>query len=353
MTQFPLTPKKLKSRIIRCLEKQRVPFVKGPPGVGKSAMMRDIAKEFGLKLIDVRMSQCTPEDLMGLPMRDGNRARFIPFNMFPVEGDPVPEGKNGWLLFLDEYNSCSKAVEAAGYKLVLDRMVGTLNLHENVFVVAAGNREQDKAIVNRSSTASQSRFIHFELEPNLADFKEIAIKKGYDSRVVGFLDFKPSLMSDFKPDHTGHTYACPRTWEFVSDFILGLDYDDIDLPLLAGTIGDGPAIEFHAFLKAFKDIPDFKDIRKAPSQTAVPTDTGTRYAVLTMMLDKYDKSDKGTFTDIVDYVKRFPPEMQIVYCRNISKKNPKISDHKEWSDLIGTLTDFLYDNDSDDSLEAA
>ena len=117
MTMFQLKPSEVRSAVIDCMEAGLVPFVTGSPGVGKSDIMRQIAEEYGLVLIDLRLSQCAPEDLMGLPMKEGTglsaRSTFVPFSTFPLEGDQIPEGKNGWLLFLDEFNSASKSVQAA------------------------------------------------------------------------------------------------------------------------------------------------------------------------------------------------------------------------------------------------
>ncbi|MFR7882339.1 MAG: hypothetical protein ACLU5J_13335 [Christensenellales bacterium] len=91
----------------------------------KSSVDKQIAKEYNLKLIDLRLS-CDPTDLTGLPHFEGRKATFSPFDIFPTEYAPIPENKEGWLLFLDEFNSANKAVQAASYKLILDRMVGKL-----------------------------------------------------------------------------------------------------------------------------------------------------------------------------------------------------------------------------------
>ena len=74
-------------------------------------------------------------------------------------GQRQPTYYAGWLLFLDEFNSASVAVQAASYKIVLDRMVGKGHLHKNVAVVCAGNLESDGAIVEQMSTPLQSRLV--------------------------------------------------------------------------------------------------------------------------------------------------------------------------------------------------
>ena len=67
--------------------------------------VKSIADEYGMELLDIRLSTCAPEDLTGLPMFENGVAKFQPFDMFPLQSTPVPEGKNGWIIFLDEFNS--------------------------------------------------------------------------------------------------------------------------------------------------------------------------------------------------------------------------------------------------------
>lgn len=78
-----------------------VPFIQGSPGLGKSAIVKQIAKFAKLKVIDLRLAQCDITDLNGFPKLDGDKARYLPMETFPIESDPIPKGYNGWLLFLN------------------------------------------------------------------------------------------------------------------------------------------------------------------------------------------------------------------------------------------------------------
>lgn len=198
--------------IIRALQAGNVPFLTSSPGMGKSAIIRSVAEEFGMKLIDHRLSTSAPEDLSGLPFRNVDRAEFIPFaDLFPIEGDEIPEGYNGWILFLDEFNSAKKEVVAAAYKLILDRMTGQKKLHPNVMIICAGNKATDRAIVNPLGTAMQSRVVHFEMELNFDIFVEdVMIPQEWDERLVAFLHANPGYLHDFDPAHKNKTFCCPR-----------------------------------------------------------------------------------------------------------------------------------------------
>ena len=134
-----------------------VPMLVGSPGCGKSQIIYKIAQDYNLKVIDLRLAQCDPTDLAGFPTVNGKKADYLPMAHFPIEGDEIPKGYSGWLLFLDEMTSAPPAIQAAAYKLILDRMVGSHHLHKNVAIVGAGNLETDNAIVQPMSTALQSR----------------------------------------------------------------------------------------------------------------------------------------------------------------------------------------------------
>jgi MoxR-like ATPase len=197
---------------------RRVPFIESSPAMGKSAIVHSIAREYGLKLIDHRLSTSAPEDLSGLPKLTNTSATFVPFDTFPTEDTPIPPGMQGWLLFLDEFNSASKAVQAAAYKLVLDRMVGLKKLHPNVVIVCAGNLSSDRAIVNPIGTALQSRLIHLTMVLDHTEFMEdVAFAQNWDSRIIAFLSYKKEFLHDFRPDHDDKTFCSPRTWEFMND----------------------------------------------------------------------------------------------------------------------------------------
>ena len=83
------------------LKAKLVPMLHGSPAVGKSSVVKEIAQHFNLKLIDLRLSQCDPTDLLGLPTFTNGRAGYAPMNTFPIEGDEIPHGYSGWLLFLN------------------------------------------------------------------------------------------------------------------------------------------------------------------------------------------------------------------------------------------------------------
>ena len=345
LTHPLVPPSKAKADAIRCVVRGVVPFIQSSPGLGKSSIVREIAQEGNLKVIDVRLSQSAPEDLQGLPMRSMingvEKAHFVPFNTFPLATDPIPEGYKGWLLFLDEFNSASRSVQAAAYKLTLDRLVGLHPLHPQVAIICAGNLSTDKAIVNNLGTAMQSRVSHILMESSKPEWIEWATKAGIDYRVIGFIEFQPSKLHLFNPDHSEMTFPAPRTWEFVSKLIIDTpDVSDM-MSLIAGTIGMGVGFEFVKFCEEYTRIPKLSSIVNDPKNIMIPLEISTRFAVLTMLMAHVDLQN---VKKVIQYVGRFEPDEQIIFYRGCLNRDPKLREVDEVAAELVKVMRFVNSN---------
>jgi len=291
----------------------------GSPGLGKSDLIRQVAKEHNLKVIDFRLAQADPTDLMGFPTlnEDRSRSHYAAPGSFPLESDSVPEGYDGWLLFFDEMNAAPMSVQAASYKIILDRMVGEHSLHKNVAMVCAGNLATDKAIVNRLSTAMQSRIIHLNLTVDADAWIDWALENKIDHRIIGFIRFRNDLLHNFDPSHSDNTFPCPRTWHFLSKLITKWSTIELDqLPLMAGTIGEGPALEFKGFTDIYKSLPSVQEILSHPDRITIPTEPSTLYAITSLISSRATKDTIAQFMTLVD---RLPIEFQVITLQGISK----------------------------------
>lgn len=343
---YKCTPRQARRFINDIIAAGLVPFLQSSPGLGKSSIMRAVAKEFNLKLIDHRLSTSAPEDLSGLPefftnAQGERRARFVPFgDLFPLENDPVPEGFDGWMVFLDEFNSASKSVQAASYKFILDKMVGQHHLNQRVVVTAAGNLATDRAIVNNLSTAMQSRVVHLEM---MASFEEwlydVALQENYDSRIVGFLSQFESKLMDFSPQHNDKTFCCPRTWEFVNKLISGKQITDDHALLLAGTITSGTAVDFVQFCKIYTQLITVDQIVNNPMGCAIPDTQNLRWATVSHMMEKVNDSN---FEKLSQYIDRFDVSFRILFYRSTLVRKPDLRSHPAFMKAMITLSRYLH-----------
>lgn len=328
------------SIITKFIKAKIVPMLVGSPGCGKSQLIHKIADDYNLKVVDLRLSQCDPTDLMGFPTVVGKKADYLPMATFPIEGDPIPEGYSGWLLFLDEFNGAPLAVQKAGYKLVLDLMVGSNHLHKNVAIVCAGNLDTDNAAVEEMSTALQSRMSHLELVVDVPDWINWASSNNIDSRITSFISFKPANLYTFKPDHTDKTYACPRTWEFTNRVLNVCDVSEKDfLPMISGTISEGVAREFVAFCKIHENLPKIMEIINTPESIAMPSEPSVLFA-LTGSVGQNMTEDNAVA--MMKFVNRMPKEFQVVTLREVLRRNRAMAKHSALNSWIVTNAAQLY-----------
>lgn len=332
------TPKQLVESISQIFKAGLCPMISGSPGIGKSDIIRQVAKNFNLKVIDFRLSQCDQTDILGFPTKINERMTYAPPMHFPLELDRIPTGYDGWLLFLDEFNSINKSVEAAAYKLILDRSVGVHNLHKNVVIAGAGNKITDKAIVNAMGTAMQTRMVHLQLAVSVVDWLEWANSNSLDYRITSFIDHRPDLLHKFDPDHNDQTFACPRTWEFSHKIIScnnSVAIKDL-LPVLAGTLSEGVAREFIVHTDTCTKLPTIKDIKQAPTSINIDTEPSLLYAV-SHMVGAYlteDNADK-----LMQYVERLPLEFGTICIRSAIKRQKdilKVNAVRDWTHHLAT-----------------
>ena len=180
-------------------------FLWGAPGIGKSAVVAQVAATAGLELQDVRALLLDPVDLRGLPFvaADG-RSRWATPGFLPAEG-------TSGILFFDELNAAPAMVQASLYQLVLDRKLGEYRLPDSWTIIAAGNREGDRAVTTRMPTPLRNRFVHIDFEVDADDWSKWAIQSGIRPEVIAFIRFRPALLSAFDRDAT--SFPSPRCYD--------------------------------------------------------------------------------------------------------------------------------------------
>lgn len=260
---------------------------------------------------------------------------------FPLEGDPIPEGYNGWLIFMDEFSSALRGVQAAAYKIVLDRQVGQFNLHPKALLAAAGNLDTDNAITEEMSTALQSRFVHYQLAIEYEAWLDWASEQKVDHRITDYIKFKPACVYTFKPDHSDRTYACPRTWMFTHRLIEDEPELSVknDLAVLAGTISEGVAREFITFCSIYRDLPKLSDLIAAPTTIPIPGEPGVLWAMTGQLGACINEQN---IDPLMMFVDRLPKEFQIFTLRDIRRRKPELNKTKAMQAWVVKNANELY-----------
>jgi hypothetical protein len=338
---FEVNAVELQECLTEDLKAGLTPMVSSSPGMGKSDIIRTIAEKFKLKVIDFRVSQCEPVDMQGYPgVLDGRMTFHIP-EYFPIEGDTVPDGYDGWLLFLDEFNSGNKQTEAAAYKLILDREVYKYKLHPRCLIAAAGNLTTDRAIVNTQSTATTSRLTHYRMRIDHKVWVDWANGHNIDHRIISLIKFKPELLHRFDTSTNELTFPCPRTWEFASKVITNkAKIDHITKTRLAGTIGEGAAVELATYSEIYQNLPTIEQILKNPkSGWKVPKEPSEQYAVTTMLAHN---SAPDNIDKLIVAINRLPVDFQVITFKDIYKRTPILKGHPVIKDWIATHSSEIF-----------
>lgn len=282
-------------------------FLWGGPGIGKSAIIRQIVGELGMdpeeSFIDLRLTQLDPVDLRGLPrLESEDYVEWATPHFLPRGGEGV--------LFLDELNLAPGAVQNAAYQLILARKLGNYELPDRWVMVAAGNRAEDRAGVNPMKAPLSNRFIHWDVETDLEDWKDWAYENGIDGRVIGFLNFKPDMLYKFEEEKGRHAFPTPRTWERVSDL---LDMDLTGTEEIASAVGMGAAREFKAFVRMKADLPDADAVLEG--EDIVPEEVDRLHALVSSMVQKAAEKE-GREGRLVEYANLLPAEFAILLVKD-------------------------------------
>lgn len=320
------------------LKAKLVPYIKGSPAIGKSSIAHQVAKQLGLKVIDIRLAECDPTDLQGFPYFDQEtkKASYYPLNTFPTEQDSIPVGYNGWLIFLDEFSNAPLAVQAAAYKLVLDRQVGQHKLHKNVAIIAAGNLETDNAAAQPMSSALVSRFAIFEVTVNQQEWNEWAAGVGVDYRITSYMNFRPDHLYTFNPNTAEQPYASPRTWAMLHQVLKHLEQaHSKTLPILAALVGEGVANEFLTYLQLQDELPSFESITNKPDTASLKQDLSIRWATMGMLCHKVSEK---TLAAVITYIQRFSDDLQIVAMREMLQRHPELKTQTEFQQWATQLS---------------
>jgi hypothetical protein len=270
----------------------------GAPGTGKTSAIRAMANEMGWPCETVIAAIREPSDFSGLPVVRESQVDMAP----PRWAQRLAEAGRG-ILFLDEISTAPPAVQAALLRVVLERVVGDLELPDDVVVVAAANPPEQAADGWDLSAPLANRFCHLDWTVEPAAFAQ-GLAGGWEPPVVpslpddweeglprmrglvsAFITVRPGLACALPTDaaRAGRGWPSPRTWDmatrlWAAALAVGAS-TEAETALVTGSVGEGAGVELLMWHMEM-DLPDPEDVLANPDAFEVPDRGDRAYAVL-------------------------------------------------------------------------
>jgi len=312
--------------------KERLPtFVWGPPGIGKSSIVKQIANDHDYRFIDLRLSLLDPTDLKGIPFFDSERKEAVWASPDFLPKEPGSRG----ILFLDEINTAAPSVQAAAYQLVLDRKVGDYELPEGWSIIAAGNRENDRGVTFRMPPPLANRFVHLEMAVDFEDWKAWAYRSGIDASVIGYLSFDKSKLFDFDPTRNERSFPTPRSWEYVHRILRSGLGEALLHEAIAGAIGKENSVDFLAFRKVMHRLPDIEAIVGGELKEIEEEDTKLLFALCAGLVNRLKQSStKEEIDNVLAFSLTLPGEFAIMLVKDMQKNAIPVENALHWEEWV-------------------
>lgn len=325
-----MQPSLLRQTIVSLLPKRRPVLIEGSPGLGKTQLVQQIARDAGdgFGFVQLHAPLMQPEDY-GMPVVNATRngVTFAVPDKFPMVGNDAHPDQG--ILLIDELPQADNSGQKILANLIQERELHGRKLKPGWMIVATGNRQKDRAGANRILSHLRNRMTTIEFEPHLEDWCEWALTHSVEPSVVGFMRWRPNLLND--PNSKEDIYPTPRGWAEGVSAIMGVVPRAAEISCFTGAVGEGATSEFMAFLRVYRDLPD-PDIVLAQADThKVPTAPDVLYALCGALADR---STVNNFGAIRRFSKRLPPEFAVMLIRDCMKRSPEITrtqDFVDWS----------------------
>jgi hypothetical protein len=329
----------------RFMKDRRNVMLTGMPGIGKTALIKLIAKELGYDLILFHPVVSDPTDFKGLPwcftdQKGKRQAVFVPFDQL----EALINATSPVICGLDDFGQAAEAVQAACMQLLHGGELCGKKMSDHVRFMACTNRRQDRAGVKGILEPVKSRFHGiFELVPELDPWVTYASTIGISPMLVAFMRHRPNWLNGgddgWAPASDIVNQPCPRTIEHLSDVInMGFD-KEVRPSVYAGAVGPAMANEYFTFEQLIVLMPDLDVICKNPMAAEIPQSQEICYAMIGALHSRMDRSNLG---NIYTYINRaFSKELQVVFHFDIAKFKSSLIKHDAYIKFSAANGDLL------------
>ena len=219
-------------------ERQRPVLLMGGPGIGKTAVMRQIAEEMGISLVSYTITHHTRQSAIGLPSISkktygGEEHLVTEYTMSEIVASVYDQiarsGISEGILFLDEINCVSETLAPTMLQFLQYKTFGNHRVPDGYVIVTAGNPPEYNRSVREFDIVTLDRVRLLEVKEDFPAWKSYALKQGIHGAVTSYLEIKKDHFYSVKADLRGKRFATPRGWEDLSDSLKV--YEALSLPV--------------------------------------------------------------------------------------------------------------------------
>jgi len=364
---YKLNATDYKQTIKACYKTKDPLYIAGPPGIGKSAIPIQVYKEIAITkgqefvrwddiskkdkislfknpekyfvFCDQRLSQMDTTDLRGIPKLEGQVLEPLPPSWVYYFCQPKASG----VIFFDEVNLAPPIVQGSAYQIINDRSIADMTISNDVHIIAAGNRAEDKAYTFDMPLPLRDRFCEAELYPDVDSWIEWASSNGINTHLISFIQWKNSYLYRLSEEGTDKS-TTPRGIVRASRLLGKDDITSSDSNLLVSiSVGEAFATEFQAYARYFKEL-DWDTIFAEP-ELVKDFEVNKLFAVSGGLAEKFLK-DYKLFDKIIPVVGFLSEEFSVMTLRLMRNGNPvgfkrRASKSKEFFEKLKHISKFI------------
>jgi AAA domain (dynein-related subfamily) len=322
-------------------------FIHGTMGIGKSAVVAQVAKKLGRQFIDIRLSSKDSTDICGIAFYNPatNRMDYAPPVDLPMEID------SDAVVFFDEMNGADASVLKSCYQVIHGHKIGVHNLSKKISFVAAGNLSSDAGSVFRIPAPLANRFEHIEMVSDFQSWlKQYAIPARVDASIIGYLTENPHELHTYNPKFPDEkAFATGRSWSAVDNALKNSEgvSDAVMTDKICGLIGEGLGIKFIAHRSRTFNLPSPSDVLKGKVKILETKEVSAKYSLITSLC--YALADSQKIEEFQEYSDNFfdflLENMEQEFCvlgirmcvKNFGIRFKSTASYKKFSDRFGAM----------------
>jgi hypothetical protein len=305
-------------------------MVWGGPGIGKTRVIESYAEKNEMDCRTIVTSTYEPTDIGGVPMpvtKDG-ATKYVEYLVAKWGYDATVDSglTHPMVLFFDDLVTAHEQVQAACYRLFLDKEIGSLKLRDNIRIIGAGNRPEDNAATHDMPTPLGNRMLHIYARCNPDVWCEWAVNEGrLHPWTVAYIRTNQQKLYNFDADAAEKAFASPRSIHMLSNTLYDLEkagrngdkHKGFRFKLTAGLCGHGWAYEFYQWVKMAENSISPQEIVKNPNKAKLPKDLDIAHCTVASA-ERYLMDHPSDWKPMLIYSQRIEPELGLLLAYQVS-----------------------------------